>query len=241
MRFLYLDVSAAPIEGAADFIPEPDEPECPGSYKKPESIAAWHAEDKPRIIAAAKQKALDKAALDPDLCRISGIGYLREGVEYLPATVLCKTDDDERTAVQLVANLIRQQHDAPPAILVGFNSLRFDWPVLVRRARYLGVKLTINMDRYRSGHLDMSELITNHGQSPIKSLGFYARRLGWTDLVKPLAGAEEARVFETGDWAGLAASLAHDVEATRRLHHWWMQTDAPAVTQVDAAAEAVGF
>jgi hypothetical protein len=46
------------------------------------------------------------------------------------------------------------------------------------------------------------------------------RRLGWTDLLKPLTGAEEAQVPQTGRWDELRASLAHDVDATVRLARW---------------------
>jgi hypothetical protein len=221
MRLIYTDVSTAPIDGAVDYLPEPDEPEVPGNYKKPESIAKWIAEDKPRIIAEAKRKLLDKAALDPDLCRISGIGLGFNNA--VPVTMLCRTEDEEHSALLWFAQNMRQQIDAPPATLVGFNSMRFDWPVLMRRARYLNVKLTISIDRYRSSNIDVSELITNKGQQQTRSLGFYCKRLGWTDLCKPLDGAEEARVFDTGRWDELAASLQHDVEATRRLHQWWEQ------------------
>jgi len=46
------------------------------------------------------------------------------------------------------------------------------------------------------------------------------RRLGWSDLIKPLDGAEEARVFETGDWDKLMGAVAHDLRATARLAKW---------------------
>jgi hypothetical protein len=210
MRYLYLDISTAPIEGAVDYLESAD---APANYKDPQKIADY--------IKDANQKALDRAALDMDLCRITGAG-LAENNER-PCFWTCKTEDDERIVLQTVANMLRQQIDAPPAQLVGYNSMRFDWPVLMRRARYLGVKLTINLDRYKSSHIDVSEAISNRGSLPIKSLGFYVKRLGWTDLVKPLDGAEEAQVFVNGKWAELEQSLAHDVEAVRRLHQWWEQ------------------
>lgn len=211
-RFVYADVSTAPIEGAVDYL---DAPECPGNYTKPDSIAKWHAEEAPKVLA----KLVDKAALDPDLCRITGIG-LGLG-DASPIHFLCKTETQEREALADFAALIRQKADAPPSMLVGFNALRFDWPVLVRRAKYLGVCLPINTDRYKSPHIDLFELISHRGQSSARSLGFYVRRLGMDNIEKPLSGAEEAQIFRHERWNDLGASLDHDVEAVRRLHLWW--------------------
>jgi hypothetical protein len=59
--------------------------------------------------------------------------------------------------------------------------------------------------------------LTYHGAIAAKSLRFYTNRFGWLDLEKPLSGAEEAKVLETQDWDGLQRSIAHDVEALRRL------------------------
>lgn len=212
-RIIYCDVSTAPIEGVVDFIEDADAPE---NYKNPDAIAKFKAE--------AKQKAIAKAALDPDLCRITGIGLAANKAELDTfSAYLCQDEDKEKFAIQAFAQEIGQLHDQPPAMLVGFNALRFDWPVLMRRARYLGVKLTINIDRYRGFNLDLSDAITNKGQLTSKSLAFYVKRLGWTDLSKPLSGEEEARIFEHERWDDLAASLRHDVEAVKRLHQWWGQ------------------
>jgi hypothetical protein len=90
----------------------------------------------------------------------------------------------------------------------------------MRRGLYHGVSITIDVDRYRTRHVDLLELLTQRGVLPSHSLGFYVRRLGWADLVKPLSGAEEARVLQTGRWAELEASLHHDLTATKRLGQW---------------------
>lgn len=208
-RFTIIDVSTAPIPECGEYL---DDCEAPANYKDPEKIAAYKAE--------ARQKALDKAALDPDLCRITGIGLMHCGVTVSgPDVSLCRDEDEEREALTRVTQLLAKVavHYAP---LVGYNALRFDWPVLQRRAWYLGVPLILDVDRYRTPHVDLSERLTQHGMLQSKSLGFYAKRLQWTDLQKPLSGAEEARVHETGQWDELRASLVHDVTATFRLAQW---------------------
>jgi DNA polymerase elongation subunit (family B) len=103
-------------------------------------------------------------------------------------------------------------------VLVGFNSRAFDWRVLMRRALYLSVKFPrINVDRYRSTHVDLFDVLSDKGTGTAHSLQFYVKRFGWTDLTKPLEGAAEAQVYQSGDWDNLALSLRHDVLAAYRL------------------------
>ena len=61
MATFCLDISTAPLHNAGEFI-LPGHP--PANYKKPEAIADWQAADVAEKLA--------KAALDPDLCRITG-------------------------------------------------------------------------------------------------------------------------------------------------------------------------
>lgn len=206
-NFLILDVATAPIADAGSYV-EPVS--APANYRDPEKIAAWKAEK------AAER--LDGAALDVDLCRIIGVGVYGPSfyAEAMPIAV-CRNPDDERRAF---AAVVRDLSDGSPTIITygGFN---FDLPVLMRRARYLGVDFPkLNLDRYRSPHIDLCELLSDRDPKRRRPLGFYVKRLGWTDLVKPLDGAEESRVPETGKWGELAASIRHDVTATYRLAQW---------------------
>jgi DNA polymerase elongation subunit (family B) len=110
---------------------------------------------------------------------------------------------------------------SPSPVLVTFNGHRFDLPLLMRRARYLGVDFPqINIDRFKSPHIDLFGRMTLNGTLKGHSLGFYVRRLGWKDLVKPLSGREESQVPVTGQWDALADSLRHDVLAVKRMAQW---------------------
>lgn len=202
MRPIIIDIATCPIDGVDAYI---EEPRAPENYKDPVKIAAY--------ILEAKAKACEKAALDPDLGRISMIGF--EVFDEL-TTLKCEDDNYERFAIEEIAHMLKD--GVGP--LVGFNSLKFDWPVLLRRAMYLGVTLKINLDKYRSPHIDLLDRLTHHGLLTSRGLGFYVKRLGWTDLVKPLSGAEEALAPSQGRWDELAASVRHDVVATRRLAEW---------------------
>lgn len=202
-QFCITDISTAPIDDCADWL---EEPTAPANWKDPAKIAAY--------IAEKKADQTERAGLDPDLGRITGIGVWQSDCPK-PEPWICRTEADERLAIQAFADA----HRTLNIPLIGFNSLKFDWPFLMRRAAYLGVKLTINVDRYRSNNLDLSEILTHHGALPARSLQFYARRLN-LGLTKPLSGAEEALVPVSGRWTELEHSLIHDVTATRKVAEW---------------------
>jgi len=206
MRTILLDIATAPLPNAADFI-DLESVAAPANYKDQAKIDAYKAEKVAERLAAA--------ALDLDLARITGIGW-----------ALGKTDsgiigtfrdpDEEVAAVRAIAGIL----NVGEYRLVSYNGLAFDWPMLMRRARYLGVPFpVINCDRYKSPHCDLMALLTAHDASRRKSLGFYVKRLG-LPLMKPLTGAEEAQVPVTGRWDELAESLSHDVGAIKAVGTW---------------------
>lgn len=200
-NFLYVDVATAPLANAVEYL---DAPEPDGRLKDPDKIA----ED----IAKKRQGQLDKAALDPDLARISGIAWMW-ATESEPFVRLCKEDGDEAdTLSQLATEAILG------TVFVGYNARSFDWRMLMRRALYLDVPFPrINVDKYRGANIDVLDKLTDNGVGTMHSLQFYCRRFGWTDLCKSLTGAEESRVFESGKWDELEQSLRHDVLAMARL------------------------
>ncbi|MDH5244836.1 MAG: hypothetical protein OEW98_00180 [Betaproteobacteria bacterium] len=219
-HYLILDIATAPIVDAAAFID--DTVRAPANYKDADKIAEY-VRDK-----TAERLAL--AATDPDLARLTGVGLAGPEVSE-PGPWLCQTEADERAILTLVASTIRRAGGIAVVTYGGFN---FDLPVLMRRARYLGVAFpSLNLDRYRSPHVDLCERLSDRTPQRRRPLAFYVRRLGWTDLVKPLTGAEEARVHETGAWEALAASIAHDLTATERLAEWDGVIEPVALRQRD--------
>ena len=209
MTYIILDVATTPMENASDFL---ETPTPPSNYTKPDTIAAW--------VAKTKEEQLAKAGLDLDLCRISGFGWkvIDVGAETQANVQTCEHGYLERAILEDIAVLMQAHRDV---VLIGYNSLKFDWPVLMRRAMYLGVTFPrISLDRYKTHHIDLYDKLTQHGTLQGKSLGFYAKRLGMTDLVKPLSGEQESQVFTTGQWEALRQSIRHDVEATTRLARW---------------------
>ena len=199
-RYLVLDLATTVLPDAEQWIAD-DPIEAPSNWKDEAKIAEY--------IKQKRQERLDRAALDPDCCRISCFGGLIDGQAEATAA---KDEDIERALLKSLAYSLDVGHS-----LITFNGFRFDLPILARRALYLGVDLPLEWDRYRSPHVDLYERLTHHGLSLAHSLSWYVKRFGWTDLHKPLTGAEEARAPQEGRWDELCASVRHDVIATARL------------------------
>ena len=203
-NYLVLDLATAPIADAGSYM-EPVS--APANYKDPEKIAAY--------IADKTAERLSYVACDLDLARITAVGMVSCSGE--PDVLLCPDDQSEVRALELLADRLRKHEPQ----LITYGGFRFDLPLVQRRARYLNVRFPwIDTSRFNSRHVDLCDVLSDRDPSRRRPLTFYVRRLGWTDLVKPLDGSEEAKVLETGQWAELAASVRHDLEASHRLAQW---------------------
>jgi DNA polymerase elongation subunit (family B) len=207
MTWLVLDLSSAPIADAFEYVD--GTVKAPANYKDPEKISEY--------IAEQTAKRVEMAATDMDLARISGIGYWvcgQEGPVIWTDRYRAEASWEAQT-LKDVAGLI-----ADTDKILTFGGHFFDLPMLMRRARYLGVTFPwINVDKYRSPHLDLCDVLSDRNPSRMRPLTFYAKRLKM-GLTKPLSGAEEAQVYTSGNWDDLADSLNHDVCAIKRLAEW---------------------
>lgn len=211
MALLVVDVATAPIDQIEKFA-DPDAIKAPDHYKDPVKIADY--EDRQRLVIG------EKGALDPDLSRVTAIGTLDPSLSSEPTILLLKTEAEEKSSIEALGDLI---DNAPDLTLITFNGFAFDLPVLMRRARYLGVPFPrIPLEHWKSPHIDVLLALRFERPQIFKahSLQFYVRRLGWTDLQKPLSGPEEANVWKSGKWDALHASIRHDCIATYRLGLW---------------------
>ena len=216
MYYLVLDIETAPIPNAADFLPVGDLA-APSNYTDPVKIAASIEKQRVKLIA--------DAALDLDLARVVTIGTWTAfgGVSVHPL----HDEEAERVALeQLAAQLRRPSRDGNDAMLITFNGHKYDLPLLMRRARYLGVKFPeINLDRYKSPHIDLYDLLCMR-RNDIKahSLRWYFRRLGYADLLEadPLegGGADVGQAIAEGRWGEVVDHCVCDIEGTVRLARW---------------------
>lgn len=161
---LILDIETAPCERAADFL---EDPKPPSNYKNPEAIASY--------VENAKVEALAKCGLDPDLGRIVALGWMLEGQEE-PTVRTCRAEVDEADALKELWRLVVLPSGAHRP-LVTFNGNGFDLPFLMRRSLYLGmVYPQLNIDRFRTTHIDLMAKLTFNGILKAHSLKFYAKR-----------------------------------------------------------------
>lgn len=196
--------------------------------KRREAAIADH-EDRCKAQAEKRQRDLQRCALDADLCRIVALGYMLEDDDR-PVLFICTTEDEERLA--LMAFWRSMAHH----MLVTFHGFAFDLPVLMRRSLYLGVEHPlINIDKYRSPHIDLYQRLTYNGLLPAHSLKFYCARLGIL-IDDVTTGKDIAAMVEACDWEGIRLHCQSDVLATRALAGRLGYLHMSQVVDDDAAA-----
>ncbi len=200
MNALVLDVETVALDDAAEFI---EEPEAPSNWKDPEKIAAY--------IKDARAKAIGRCALDVDLCRVVCLGWHRT-IDSEPRLLHAGTATYEAAMIAAFWN-----HAEDTDQIIGFNILGFDLPVLIRRSQYLGVPVpALNLDRYRTPHVDLMERLSFNGKLKYRSLDFYCKRFG-IDVPDEHSGKDIAALVQAGDWDGVASHCRCDVLKTKML------------------------
>lgn len=198
--YLVLDIETVALGDAADYL-EPVA--APSNYKDAGKIAAYQAEK--------HQEQIEKAALDPDLCRVVCIGLRAEDGETETRIAY-----DERVVLDWCWQ--RVESERRQATLIGYNILGFDLPVLLRRSLYLSVKTPVlNLDRYRTPHIDLLQRLSHNGLLRARSLAFYCRRFGLDVPTDPVKGEDIAGLVAAGQWASVEAHCASDVQKTAAL------------------------
>ena len=197
-RFCVFDIETVPLADAEVYIPPP-KPRA--NLKDPAKIDADLAEK----VAAL----LEKAALDPDLCRVVAAGWDCDGQAE---SAVCEDATQERS---LLERFWRQSRGTT---LVGFNCLSFDLPVLLRRSLYLGVRAPmLTLNKYRPGSIvDLMQRLAYQGTLTYRSLAFYCTRFG---IVVPddVTGADIGALVAAGAWSRVHDYVRADVAKTTEL------------------------
>jgi predicted PolB exonuclease-like 3'-5' exonuclease len=192
-----VDLECVGIDTAGDYV-EPVS--APANYKDPEKIAAYMDEARAAQIA--------KCALDPDLARIVALGVANEN----GIAVSVNRDEDEERAI---LGTFWAAHDG--ATYITFNGHGYDLPMLMRRSLYLGVGYpAINIDRYRSPHIDLMQRLTFNGVLKPHSLKFYCKRFG-IPVDDAISGADIPALVKAGEWDKVRAHCESDVRLTYAL------------------------
>jgi uncharacterized protein YprB with RNaseH-like and TPR domain len=205
MRHLILDIETFGLAEAKNWL----EPlSAPSNYKDEAKIAAY--------IKEAEADRLEKLALDPDCNRIVALGFV-DPAGGDPTVYLMRDEFEERAQLEMFWKVYSQKSDTR---LVTFNGHRFDLPVLMRRSMYLDVKAPIlNIDKYRSEHIDLWQKLSFNGAISAHSLKFYSKRFGFTTLDK--VDGSQIGALVTADtvesWNAIHAHVLSDVGLTHAI------------------------
>src|SRR5262245_16417186 len=213
MDFVIIDSETVALDDAGEYLTD-DPIAAPSNYRDPQKIEEY--------IALKTAERLARCALDIDLCRVVVLGWMFDGEER-PSVIPCHTVEREREALEQFWRAIGSSSPLDPTInpprLVSFNGFRFDLPLLMRRSDYLGVRYTpLNLDRYRSPHIDLAARLTFNGSTGFTHpLRFYAKRFGVPVGRPDISGEDIATLIAAGAWADIEAHCADDIQVTHGI------------------------
>lgn len=197
-----IDIETAPLANCAEYL-DLSEISAPANYKDEAKIKAYCEEKRAEIVA--------KAALDLDLCRIVAIGWMREDWNGPEVAVI----QDVAAEVSAVDMFWRELDER---VTIGYNQVGFDLPILLRRSLYLGVHApALNLDKYRSPHIDLQQRLSLNGTKPYRSLNWYCKRLGLDVPCDATSGKDIGQLVAEGKWEDVAAHCRADVLKTKAL------------------------
>lgn len=197
-RRVSLDIETVALPDAEGFLEPVD---APSNYKDPIKIQQY--------IQDKQREQVEKAALDLDLARIVAVGIQFEGEE---PEVLTAQTSDEVLMLAWLWKCIGQR------VTIGFNTLGFDIPMCLRRSLYLGLQTPdINIDRYRTPHIDLQQKLSFDGKFKYRSLDFYCRRLQLPVPDDSVTGADVARLVAENNWAAVADHCESDLRKVTAL------------------------
>jgi hypothetical protein len=215
-RYLYLDIETLPTEDPAtiDRIAETITP--PKTLKKPESIAAWMADEK----ASAVAEAVHKTGLNGAKGRVLCIGHAFDGGL---AHVICEPTEAE-TLAAFVGVLTENGNMSLPAI-VGHNVINFDLRFIVQRCIVNGVVLPRDFPRDpKPWGNEVDDTMTMwagaRGTISLDDLCFALGVPGKADI----DGSMVAQLYRDGELNKILEYCADDVERTRAVHRRMLKT-----------------
>jgi DNA polymerase elongation subunit (family B) len=231
--FLVFDCETGVIDGATRFMETFTEKDAPKNYKDPEAIAKW--------VAKKNQAQLEKTSLDIDLARIVAIAYWHVGLPFPDGieVKVASSEDSEARLLSWFAEALRSEAGGSRT-LVGHNILDFDIPLVMRRALYLGVKFPdINIDRYRSPHKDIQQILSHNGKMTYRTKDFYCRRFGIA-VEDPMKGSDIQVAIAMKDWQGIANHARADVTKEALLAHRVISSFPDPMLAPPSMAQATG-
>ena len=206
---LYLDIETIPCEDEALKAEISAGISCPGNYKKPESIAEWEKNEKPKLI----EEAIKRTGLDGGFGRILCIGWAVDD-----SSVQVAHEEEERLLLQLVLDEWIEVLDRMPTV-VGHNIAGFDLRFLWQRCVVNGVFPQVLMNAMNAKPWDKTindTMLMWHPQNKV-SLTKLCKILGVTKE-DPVDGSQVYALLKAGELDKVIAHCKSDVEAVRACH-----------------------
>lgn len=213
-RLLMVDIETAPIAGVETFL---GAIQAPANYRDPEKIAKYIEE------AAVKER--DKAALDPDLCRIVALAFQVEGETEVKGGV-AKDEAEETRLLTRFWDVVRKTNGIGGVSLCGFNIAGFDVPVLARRSLYLkvaGVKFRFGRYAYqRPQIIDLMDPLTmdRHEAFKMRSKDWWVKRMGLAGAQDDNTGKNVPTLVALGLWDEILHHCKADVVKEVQMAQW---------------------
>jgi predicted PolB exonuclease-like 3'-5' exonuclease len=208
---------------------------APGQFKKPESIAAWMAEN----ADAEAEAAWLKTSFDGGIGQCVAIGWAIGDGEAHCYHVPTLSQDDERHMLQDFFTTLEQ---AGHVQIVGHNIIGFDIPFLWKRAMVLGVKPPFNFPRDPKPwgeRICDTMLLWDSQQRQGGSMDRICRLLGIPGK-QGMTGADVWPAVQAGRIQDVADYCRGDVERTRAMHRRMTFAEAAPI-RAAAPAPAVAL
>jgi len=213
MMDIYLDIETIPSQDPALLAKFRSEVTAPATYKKPESIAEWMAENADRVA----QDQMDKTGLDPAYGHICTIAWaVGDGDIYH------RHITDTRNECELLAAFFDEMPAetwAKPRF-VGHYISGFDIRFILCRAVVLGVKIPVVFPRDPKPWSDsvFDTMTAWAGARDRISMDNLCAALGIPGKGDGLDGSQVGQAWKNGRHDEIAAYCRDDVERTRAIH-----------------------
>lgn len=151
--------------------------EAPSNYKKEEAIAKWVEREYLKDLDK-REKATERGALDIDTAVIRSIAWASGNGD-----IVCSVGEERKVITDFLNAWSTHCNKSYGGESCGFNSINYDWSVILRRTAILGLGSYLlnrpNFNRY-TGEKDLMNVAWNFGYSAgkIKSMKTLAKILG---------------------------------------------------------------
>lgn len=212
---LYLDIETTANPAMTRFIGIPEPPtidDVPASYvSSAAKTEKWFMEEEVRREKRFAS-SMSTMPLDVDYCRLRALAMATDDEEEVSVS-LVDSYASECEALELFWSKIKN-HQRP----CGYNILRFDLPILLRRSWVLQIAPTrlLDLRRYTTTYsVDLMEVFYSWGGAPGKTKGLKAVAEMY-GIPNDLPGVDGSMVDEMTD-EELAAYCANDVRMVKEL------------------------